>query len=608
MVTIRKPADYPAGFPFVRPQLNEKIPVVLRVCAGLLIGAACAGYFVYAQFFAEKPWVLTVFHVNSFSSALEPSREAMTAGGVNITAGTGGAAILKSELDSLGAYTGRKPVLLLSTGMPYDSLSPFYGSYHGEAEAAAYNSICFDALMPGRGASEEGSGFADFASRLGDSGKCAPAVLTGDASGDSMPMGAVRYKTFEKNGRKIGLIALHADEKDAPGKGDPVTADEIADVSRAAGMLMKKGTGVIILVTDGDLAAAKFAARKIPEADAVISSDEGILGNDFRDLGLPSSGPYPITVRRTDGSMACVSLAYRSAEILGELRMRLDSKGNVLSCGGSPHLLLDGSIMVEDSGDKNDEVRKAVARHVYADLLKPDRELSETVAKYSSALPGNRGEKITGSRGLYCSMGDRTLRCLKNSADPTASGLGTLLGKAMLVAVPEADIALLNGGALRRSMYAGAFTAGMLQDMIPEDDTLVLMDMTGTELVGSLRSLYSGIKAGYPASAPSLACGSGLRFTVGNGLTLGNFEVSTGGAWHPVRPEATYRVVTLLSLARGQHGWGPLVRGRKAHDTGIMARLAFRRFLEGAEITPAIETQEMVMQAAGTGDRKGAGK
>ena len=67
-------------------------------------------------------------------------------------------------------------------------------------------------------------------------------------------------------------------------------------------------------------------------------------------------------------------------------------------------------------------------------------------------------------------------------------------------------------------------------------------------------------------------------------------------------------MVTLLSLARGQHGWGPLVRGRKAHDTGIMARLAFRRFLEGAEITPAIETQEMVMQAAGTGDRKGAGK
>lgn len=593
----------------MRPQLNEKIPVVLRVCAGLLIGAACAGYFVYAQFFAEKPWVLTVFHVNSFSSALEPSREAMTAGGVNITAGTGGAAILKSELDSLGAYTGRKPVLLLSTGMPYDSLSPFYGSYHGEAEAAAYNSICFDALMPGRGASEEGSGFADFASRLGDSGKCAPAVLTGDASGDSMPMGAVRYKTFEKNGRKIGLIALHADSRASGGeKADPVTADELSDVSRTAGTLRKKGAGVIILMTDGDLDAAKFAARKIPGADAVISAGDGILGNDFRDLGLPSSGPYPLTVRRADGSMACVSLAYRSAEILGELRMRLDSKGNVLSCGGSPHLLLDGSIMVEDSGDKNDEVRKAVARHVYADLLKPDRELSETVAKYSSALPGNRAEKITESRGLYCSMGDRTLRCLKNNADPTASGLGTLLGKAMLVAVPEADIALLNGGALHRSMYAGTFTAGMLQDMIPEDDTLVLMDMTGTELVGSLRSLYSGIKAGYPASAPSLACGSGLRFTVGNGLTLGNFEVSTGGAWHPVRPEATYRVVTLLSLARGQHGWGPLVRGRKAHDTGIMARLAFRRFLEGAEITPAIETQEMVMQAAGTGDRKGAGK
>ena len=258
--------------------------------------------------------------------------------------------------------------------------------------------------------------------------------------------------------------------------------------------------------------------------------------------------------------------------------------------------MLNGSIMVEDSGDKNDEVRRAVARHIYADLLKPDRALSETVAKYSSSIPGNRSERITESRGLYCSMGDRSLRCLKSSADPTASGLGTLLGKAMLKAVPEADIALLNGGALHRSMYAGPVTAGMLQDMIPEDDTLVLMDLSGAELVGSLRALYAGIKEGYPASAQSLACGSGIRFSVGNGLTLGNFEVSTGGAWHPVRPEAYYRVVTLLSLARGQHGWGPLVRGRKARDTGIMARLAFRKFLEGEKITPQVETREMVMQ------------
>ncbi|MCI6199104.1 MAG: 5'-nucleotidase C-terminal domain-containing protein [Succinivibrionaceae bacterium] len=579
----------------MRLQLNEKIPVFARVCAGLLIGAACAGYFVYAQFFAEKPWVLTVFHVNSFSSRLEPSREALTAGGVNITAETGGAAILKSELDSLGAYSGRKPAILLSTGMPYDTLSPFYGSYHGEAEAAAYNSICFDALLPGREAYEEGSGFADFASRLGVSGKCAPSVLSGDTSGDSMPMSAVRYKAFEKNGRKIGVIALHAEGK-ASGKGEPVPADELSAVSRTAETLRKKGIGVIIIASDGDLAAAKQAARKIREADAVVSSGDTILGNDFRDLGLPSEGPYPLTVRRADGSMACVSLAGRSAEILGELRLRLDSDGNVLSCGGSPHLMLNGSIMVEDSGDKNDEVRRAVARHIYADLLKPDRALSETVAKYSSSIPGNRSERITESRGLYCSMGDRSLRCLKSSADPTASGLGTLLGKAMLKAVPEADIALLNGGALHRSMYAGPVTAGMLQDMIPEDDTLVLMDLSGAELVGSLRALYAGIKEGYPASAQSLACGSGIRFSVGNGLTLGNFEVSTGGAWHPVRPEAYYRVVTLLSLARGQHGWGPLVRGRKARDTGIMARLAFRKFLEGEKITPQVETREMVMQ------------
>lgn len=39
-----------------------------------------------------------------------------------------------------------------------------------------------------------------------------------------------------------------------------------------------------------------------------------------------------------------------------------------------------------------------------------------------------------------------------------------------------------------------------------------------------------------------------------------------------------------------------------------MARLAFRKFLEGSEITPAIETQEMVMQTEGSGEKKGSGK
>lgn len=68
------------------------------------------------------------------------------------------------------------------------------------------------------------------------------------------------------------------------------------------------------------------------------------------------------------------------------------------------------------------------------------------------------------------------------------SPLGHFVVDAWLEAVPQADVALLNPGALAKPLLEGQVTEGELRDALPYDDELVLVRLSGAQLAAGLEA------------------------------------------------------------------------------------------------------------------------
>ena len=64
----------------------------------------------------------------------------------------------------------------------------------------------------------------------------------------------------------------------------------------------------------------------------------------------------------------------------------------------------------------------------------------------------------------------------------TESALGNLLADEILAATPDADLSIVNGGAIRTSLPAGTLTYGQLYEMYPFDNRLVTLTLTGDQM------------------------------------------------------------------------------------------------------------------------------
>lgn len=132
------------------------------------------------------------------------------------------------------------------------------------------------------------------------------------------------------------------------------------------------------------------------------------------------------------------------------------------------------------------------------------------------------------------------------------SALGNLLADA-LRDVARADVALMNPGGIRADLPAGPLTFGQLYEVLPFDNTVAVLQLSGAE-VRRLLELADSTDRGavFPVSGLEVTlakCPGPQRL---QGLTL------QGGA--PLEPGKTYRVALPDFLARGGDGLAPLIQ------------------------------------------------
>jgi 2',3'-cyclic-nucleotide 2'-phosphodiesterase (5'-nucleotidase family) len=142
----------------------------------------------------------------------------------------------------------------------------------------------------------------------------------------------------------------------------------------------------------------------------------------------------------------------------------------------------------------------------------------------------------------------------------------TLVTGAWLWGYPV-DIAIVNLGGLRAPLPAGEVTLADVVGVLPFDNVLIEVELTGTEV---LRVLAGG---GRPATV------NGIHFVGGSWLLDATGE--------PMDPDAVYSVLVPDFLYAGGDGYGLIAElDPDAYDTGIHWRQPVIDWIEAQASTP----------------------
>jgi 5'-nucleotidase len=149
------------------------------------------------------------------------------------------------------------------------------------------------------------------------------------------------------------------------------------------------------------------------------------------------------------------------------------------------------------------------------------------------------------------------------------SGLGSLLADS-LRNMERADVALLNPGGLRADLRKGDLTYGAVFEVLPFDNWVATLQMTGEQLLQLLHAAYSGRKGVFQVS--------GLEVHLARCPGSDRLKKATLAGGKLIKPKAMYRVVMPDFLARGGDGLGPTIEvlDRKHVDFGQSRPLGLR--------------------------------
>jgi len=145
-----------------------------------------------------------------------------------------------------------------------------------------------------------------------------------------------------------------------------------------------------------------------------------------------------------------------------------------------------------------------------------------------------------------------------------ATNLGTMIAQAMMDAT-GADVALTNGGGIRASIDVGDVTRGEIITVLPFNNTVTLVEVTGQDIYDALEFGYSKLptqNGGFPQTAGMTIVytrfadpGSRIKRVLINGKA--------------VDPKATYKLATNDFMAAGGDGYTMLDRNILMYGKGL---------------------------------------
>ena len=430
-----------------------------------------------------------ILHVNDFHGFAKPVRQSRS------VAPLGGAARLASVIQQHRDVPG----LLLSAGDMVQGDS-WANLFQGRSSIELMNLLRFDAMVLGNHEFDFGK---EQLVRLIAIARFP--VLA--ANLDGMPSVAAKA-TFVRNGIRIAVIGLVTD--DTPKSSHPrntigLTFASPLETARRQIAQVAPDTDLIVLLThighdqDKELAGALCGTGSVVALPLLIAGGHSHTKVD-----------HPVRIGN-----CTVAQAWEYGKALGVVDYTFDADGRYSVAGR----LLD---IGPDSGEEGSP------------------EVAALVDRYNREVDAVLG----------CTVGAVAVDLVQQGGRQRETNLGNLVAD-LVRTTTGAQVAIINGGSLRTGLPAGAITARQVYSVLPFDNYLVAVRMSGRQLLETLEHGVSAVEHG-EGRFPQV---SGIRFSYRPDRPAGNrlLEATVNGV--PVDPAAQYTVATLDYIAAGGDGY-----------------------------------------------------
>jgi len=470
---------------------------------------------------------LTILHINDIHGHLLPTP------GKDGKPGTGGMAYI-AKMVSEERAKNPEGSLLLSAGDMFQG-TPISNLFRGKPVVEAMNKMGFDAMSVGN--HEFDWGMEAFQSLRRAAAFPFLSANIVDNKGTLVP-GVKPYALFQKKGVKIAVIGITTTETNymtKPGNLKEYRAIAPEKVlSNLIDKLRKEDAALIIVLSHAGLDEDREMASMVSGVDLIVG------GHSHTEVKTP------VVV----GTTIIVQAGYY---------------GNALGVF---------KITVDKDAKKNIQYpERRILRKVKAGPNDPfDADVAGIIKRYDDQIRGEFGRVV----------GETRVDLRKR---PFESNIGNLVCDAMRKAAAS-EVAFQNNGGLRTTIPAGKITLEQVYTLLPFDNNLMTMDLTGAQIVDILEYnaktdgmlQVAGLKVLYDLSAPE---GSRVK------------ELVIGAK--PVDRARVYRVTTNDFLAAGGDRFGMFREGKNAAIGNDLREAVLDYLKKYSPVSPKIEGRIVVM-------------
>ncbi|QJB55358.1 5'-nucleotidase C-terminal domain-containing protein [Pseudodesulfovibrio sp. zrk46] len=557
----------------------------------MLLWVVCLGCLLVAS--SAFAFDLTILHVNDSHSYLAATGDRLVVDGKKTYVDLGGWPRLTTAVKH--ARRDSSASLLLHAGDAVQG-DLYFMKYDGRPEMEFLNRLKFDAYVLGNHEFDKGAKFlANFLEYVGIP------VLGANVDAAGMPRLADHLKPYvvrcfgQDRVGVIGLVTSDTQYISSPGKG--VDFKDVAETARRyVKELQDLGVDKIVLLTHVGLEADKELAASIPGVDIIVGGhSHSLLANpeEMHALGKGVDDDYPVVVKGPDGNDVYVVQAWKWGRVLGRLDVTFDTDGQVVSAIGKPVMLVADGFQRKDKSRKRveltGEVRQAVVdaltRSKVTAVMAEDAPAAAFLEPYTKGVQAMRKDVIGKAPKTLWHI--RAPGVNKDGVKlQQGSMIAPLVAQSMLDKIATtgdpADIALVNAGGVRDNLKAGKISVGEIYTLLPFNNTLFLLEVTGAQLKAALEYGVNRSGGAFPYVA-------GARYTANmkreKGDRIESVELQgRDGKWHALDPTKSYRVVTNAYMAGGGDGYTMLKEIADRYDTGFVDSEAFIEFVKKTKV------------------------
>jgi len=521
--------------------------------AGFVAGMTVAGVSrTWAQPLAN--FGMTIVHVNDTHTYIEPLE--ITLSGKKTT--IGGFARMVSLFDRYRA-TERNPLFLHAGDVFQGTL--FFNQYRGIVDRTFMHRMGVRVMTIGNHEFDLGpEPFANFLN-----GARFPIVSANtDVSKEPKLAGKIKpYTTVSVGGESIGIVGLTTPDTAVIANPGPTVSfvDPVEPTQNAINELLSKGINKIIILSHLGYLADQALAKRIVGAQIIVGGHSHSLLGQFPFSEVKPEGPYPTVVKNPEGKDVVIVQSWWASQVVGRLRLEFNDKGELVKYEGTPTLLTPE--------------------------IPAERYTADAIATY--AIPLNALKSQVVAQAKVDLQGDRSI------VRKRESNLSNLVADAMVWKTKNAGtvLALQNGGGVRVTVPTGPISVGKVYEVLPFGNTLVVMDLKGSEVVAALEN---GVSQWEQGAGRFLSGVTGLKYAfdlakpVGQRVTKVEV-VGKDGLYGPIDLEASYRTVVNNFIATGGDGFDSLKNAKGTrYDTGFVDAESFMDYLRSVgTVEPKVE-------------------